>query len=299
MTVQAADMTTRLGLVGLGIMGAPIARRLRARGYAVTAWNLEPERFAQVRASGVVWADSPKQVWAQSDIVFTCVLGDPALESVCFGQNGYAQAGKGAKLHVDLSTSSPAITLELAPRLKRECAADWIDAPMSGGPQAAEDGILTLMIGGDEAVCDYAMPVLDAMAANVTRMGEIGAGQKTKILNQAIVGVNYVLMAELLAICKKANVDPGLIAGCLKGGMADSTILQRIFPQMAAEDFDPPRSSIKQVYKDLKSVKAFVGDLGLDLPVIARSIAQYGAYADGHETEDGACVSRLYEKQLG
>lgn len=298
MTSEFADTKTRLGLVGLGIMGAPIARRLRSKGYAVTAWNLEPERYDLVKQSGVVWADGPNEVWAKSDIVFSCVLGDPALESVCFGESGYARAGEGAKLHVDLSTSSPAITLELAPRMKRELGADWIDAPMSGGPQAAEDGILTLMIGGGEAACAHAMPVFEAMAANVTRMGEVGAGQKTKILNQAIVGVNYILMAELRAICRKAGVDASLIAPCLKGGMADSTILQRIFTQMVAEDFDPPRSSVKQVYKDLKSVKAFVAELGLDLPVIARSIAQYGAYADGHEHEDGAAVSRLYDAQI-
>jgi len=288
------DTTATIGLVGLGIMGAPAAQRWREKGYRVVAWNLEPARYDSVADDGVEWADTARQVFEAADVAFVCVLGDEALESVTVGEAGFARAGSGAKVVVDLSTSSPAKTLELAPRLKRETGADWVDAPMSGGPQAARDGELTLMIGGDEPVCDAVMPLLEAIAANVTHMGELGAGQKTKILNQAIVGVNYLLMAELLAIAEASNVDPELLPDCLKGGMADSTILQRIFPQMSRRDFDPPRSSVKQVYKDLKAVRAFIDELGLDLPVIEKSIDLYGRYAPGNDKEDGASVSRLY-----
>jgi 3-hydroxyisobutyrate dehydrogenase len=128
-------------------------------------------------------------------------------------------------------------------------------------------------------------------------MGDLGAGQRTKILNQAIVGVNYVLMAELLATAKASGIDPALLPGCLRGGMADSTILQRIYAQMAAEDFDPPRSYARQLVKDLKAVKSYVADLGLELPVIETGIARYRAWAeDGNDMEDGAAVARLYER---
>lgn len=290
------DTSTRIGLVGLGIMGAPAAQRWAEKGFEVIAWNLEPERFETVKGDGVTWADTPQEVFAQCDVAFVCVLGDDALESVCMGDKGFAQAETGAKVLVDLSTSSPAKTLDLSERFKKATGADWIDAPMSGGPQAARDGELTLMIGGDKAVCDPVMPLLDAIAANITLMGPVGAGQKTKILNQAIVGVNYILMAELLKIAETGGVDPELLPQCLKGGMADSTILQRIFPQMSQRDFDPPRSTVKQVYKDLKAVLAFVDELGLDLPVIDKSIRIYGEYAEGNEKEDGASVSRLYVK---
>ena len=196
---------------------------------------------------------------------------------------------------VDYSTTSPEATSRIAPQLKEATGADWVDAPMSGGPQAAFDGNLTLMIGGDETTCERVMPLLSMVAGNITRMGGLGAGQMTKILNQAIVGVNYVLMAELLATAKAAGIDPQLLPGCLKGGMADSTILQRIYTQMAAADFDPPRSYARQLNKDLKSVEKFVGGLGLDLPVVASAIERYRAFTEaGNEMEDGASISRFY-----
>nr|WP_281351165.1 NAD-binding protein [Devosia marina] len=131
-------------------------------------------------------------------------------------------------------------------------------------------------------------------------MGPLGAGQKTKILNQAIVGANYILMAEILASCRAAGIDPDLLPVCLKGGLADSAILQRIYTQMSAEDFDPPRSYVRQVNKDLKSVEHFVHDLGLDLPLLDVAVRQYRRYAEaGNEMEDGASVSRLYQKTTG
>ncbi|MSU89338.1 NAD-binding protein [Rhodobacteraceae bacterium 2CG4] len=289
------DKSTRIGMVGLGIMGAPLVRRFREMGAPVTVWNLEPERFDEVKASGAEWADSPAEVWSSSDVACVCVLGDDAIESVCLGDRGFATA-LGAQVLVDFSTTSPEATARVAPALKDATGAEWVDAPMSGGPGAAEEGDVTLMIGGDEKTCDKVMPLLDLVAGNVTRMGDLGAGQKTKVLNQAIVGVNYVLMAELLAIAKAAGIDPTLLPGSLKGGMADSTILQRIYTQMAHDDFDPPRSYARQLNKDLKAVRSFVETLRLELPVLARAIEQYRAYTEaGNEMQDGASVSRLYE----
>lgn len=295
MTAHTYDKSTRIGLVGLGIMGTPLAQRYLQEGMKLTVWNLEPERYELVRDHGAVWAESPADVWAASDVTFVCVLGDDAIESVCLGDHGFAST-EGSSLLVDYSTTSPEATSRIAPRLKEATGAGWIDAPMSGGPQAAFDGDLTLMIGGDEATCQSAMPLLSMVAGNVTRMGGLGAGQMTKILNQAIVGVNYVLMAELLATAKAAGIDPQLLPGCLKGGMADSTILQRIYTQMAAADFDPPRSYARQLNKDLKSVEKFVEGLGLSLPVVASAIEKYRAFTEaGNEMEDGASISKFYD----
>ncbi|MEM7022118.1 MAG: NAD(P)-dependent oxidoreductase [Pseudomonadota bacterium] len=289
------DTSTRIGLVGLGIMGAPIAQRLLAKGYAVTVWNLEPERYDLVAGAGATWAESPAAVWEASDLVMVCVLGDDAIESVCTGEIGFTRAAAGASVLVDLSTTSPAATAALAPRMLSERGAQWIDCPMSGGPGAAADGTLTLMAGGDAGVFAAVEPVLRAIAGNVTLMGGLGAGQVTKVLNQAIVGVNYILMAELLTTAKAAGVEPTLLPDCLKGGMADSTILQRIYTQMAHNDFDPPRSYARQVNKDLKSVVGFLEELGLDMPLIELSVARYRSWAeDGNLMEDGGAVSRLY-----
>jgi 3-hydroxyisobutyrate dehydrogenase len=293
---EILDTSTHIGLVGLGIMGTHISLRLRDQFYALTVWNLEPERFEGVKTSGAQWAASPKAVWEASDVLLTCVLGDDAIESVCFGKAGFAEAEHGANLLIDLSTTSPEATGRLAPRLKGELSADWIDAPMSGGPLPAREGNITLMVGADPGTFERAEPLLRAIGANVTRMGGIGAGQKTKILNQQIVGVNYILMAELLATARAAGIDPDLLVKCLSGGLADSAILQRIFTQMAARDFEEPRSYARQVNKDLKSVSHFVEDLGLDLPLTQLAVSIYRRYADaGNEMQDGASVSRLYE----
>lgn len=282
----------RIGLVGLGIMGVPIALRFAGAGHAVVAWNLEPERYAEVSGAGVAWAASPAAVRAASDIVFLCVLGDDAVEDCCLGRQGVATAG-GADVLVDLSTTSPAATRAIARQLAR-AGMDWVDAPMSGGPLAAADGTLTLMIGGEAAVCDAVMPLLGVIAGNVTRMGPVGARQKTKVLNQAIVGVNYVLMAELLAMARSGGIDPALLPGALAGGMADSTILQRILPQMAAADFDPPRGRARQLDKDLKAVRDHVGELGLDLPVLLAAIERYHAFAARAPMADSAAISKSY-----
>ena len=151
------------------------------------------------------------------------------------------------------------------------------------------------MVGGEEADVDLARPVLEALAANLTHLGPFGMGQTAKIANQAIVGVGYVLMAEVLTLVEKAGLDPALLPKALAGGMADSTILQRIFPQQAARDFDPPRSYARQLDKDLLNVRPFLRDLGLELPLIEAAVERYHTYAQANPMADGASVSRLYE----
>ena len=290
----------RLGFVGLGIMGAPIVQRLREQGFELTVWNLEEDYFDRVKDSGAKWVNSPAEVWKASDIVLVCVLGDDAIASVCFGEAGFAGARQGASMLIDLSTTSPDATADLAPRLKKELGADWLDAPISGGPKPARAGELTVMVGGNRTAFERAEPLLREIGQNVTHMGDLGTGQKTKILNQAIVGANYILMAEILATCRAAGIDPDLLPVCLKGGLADSAILQRIYTQMSAEDFDPPRSYVRQVDKDLKSVKHFVEEMGLELPLIEVAVRQYRQYAEaGNQMEDGASVSRLYQDAQG
>jgi 3-hydroxyisobutyrate dehydrogenase len=269
-----------------------MVRRLRAQGWEVTVRNLEPERIDELRATGAVWAETPAAVRAASDIVMICILGDAAIESVCLGSGGLSSS-IGASVVIDFSTTTAEATRGVAARLDME----WLDAPMSGGPQAAEEGKLTIMAGGDPALYERLKPELMALGGNVTLMGPLGAGQMTKVINQAIVGTNYVLMGEVLALAETAGIDAVKLAACLKGGMADSTVLQRIFTQMQARDFDPPRSYARQLNKDLHMVEKVVQSLDLDLPVLNAGIAQYDRYtAAGNEMRDGASVSRLYER---
>jgi len=280
----------RIGFIGIGIMGAPTVRCLGGKGWDVTVWNLEPERFAEVEAAGAKWADSPGAVRAASDVVMICVLGDHAIESVCLGPEGLISSG-GADTVIDLSTTSPRMTAELI----AATGLQWLDAPISGGPKAAEDGKLIMMAGGDASLLSQLRPLLDDITVNLTHVGASGLGQTAKILNQAIVGATYVLMAEVLSMSRVAGLEGDIIAGAFKGGAADSTILQTVYKQMVAADFEPPRSRAKQLNKDMHSVEAFVHEHGLDSPLLDLAARQWQAYVDGgNEEADSASISRLY-----
>lgn len=288
----------RLGFLGLGIMGAPMVRRLLASGFEVTVWNLEPERAAEVVPQGAVWAESPAAVRAASDIVLMCVLHAEAVRNCCFGPAGMDGAGGGATLIVDFSTISPADTRDIAGRMAG-LGVRWIDSPVSGGPGPAEQGSLTAMLGGDPADIAEARPVLDALTRNATRMGPLGAGQATKVLNQAIVGTNYVLMAEVLVLARASGIDPALLPDALAGGLADSMILQRIYRQMQASDFDPPKGYARQLAKDMVALGKVVAEQPVGLPVIANAVEAYCAYAfDGNEMSDTAAISDYYARKV-
>jgi 3-hydroxyisobutyrate dehydrogenase len=283
----------RLGFVGLGLMGAPMTRRLLSQGWSVTVWNREPERYAEVPGAAV--ADSPAAVRAASDIVLFCVLDGYAVEECCFGPNGLTAAARGADLLIDTSTIMPDRTRELAGRLKAEAGIDWVDAPMSGGPSLAERGALAMLVGGDAQAVARARPVLDDLAANLTHLGGLGAGQTAKIVNQAIVGASYLLMAETLALVKGAGLDPAQFPAALAGGLADSQALQRLFPQMATRDYEPPKGYARQLDKDLLNLSAFIAGCGLDLPMIEGVVARYHDWAKDHPMADGTSIALTYE----
>lgn len=286
----------RIGFIGVGIMGEAMVRRLLDLGFSVTAWNLEPERLKTVVPHGAVAAESPRAVAAASDIVMLCVLHMQAVERCVFAEDGVAAAGAGPSLLIDFSTADPEGTRQAAAKLKALTGTGWVDAPVSGGPQLARTGGMTVMAGGSDADFAKAKPILDQMAGNVTLMGPVGAGQTTKILNQAIVGTGYVVMAEALMLAEAAGIDAARLPQCLAGGHADSSLLQRLYPQMQQRAFEPPSSYARQLLKDLKAVSAFAQDLGLDLKVIEQGVQRYKDYvALGHEMSDSAAVVKLYE----
>lgn len=292
-----SEAKPKIGFVGLGIMGVPMVQRLLSQGYDVFVWNLEPERGALVTSKGALWCDGPAAVRVASDIVIFCVLDGDAVEACCFGTNGIARTDTGASVLVDCSTIDPERTRQLADRLLREAGMQWVDAPISGGPQPAGEGKLTIMAGGDPSVFEMVRPVLDMFGINVSHMGPLGAGQVTKVINQAIVGVNYVLMAEALTLAKAAGIDVSAVPKALQGGMADSVILQRIYSQMAAGDFDPPKAYARQLAKDLKALRHYHAGLGLDLPVTDAAVSRYVEYAEsGNAMSDSAAISEFYAK---
>ncbi len=289
-----------LGFIGIGIMGEAMVLRLLDQGFGVTVWNLTADRYARVVPKGARRAESPAAVAAVSDIVLMCVLDGPAVEDCCFGENGLAFAPRADTIVIDHSTINPGATRDIAGRLHRRNGMRWIDAPVSGGPLAAREGTLTIMAGGAAADIAAAEPVRQALAAHFTHIGALGAGQTAKILNQAIVGTGYVLMAEALALAEAAGLDAAKLPDCLAGGHADSNLLRRLYPQMCARDYDPPRAYARQLLKDMKNVKHFAAGVGLDLPLVERAVERFSEFvAAGNEMKDPASIALFYEHAGG
>jgi 3-hydroxyisobutyrate dehydrogenase len=288
----------RLGFVGLGLMGTAMSLRLIERGWRLAVWNLEPERVPPLVAAGATACASPAAVTTASDIVLTCVLHTQAVERCVFAADGIAAAAAPGKILVDHSTADPTATRDMAARLARDTGMRWVDAPVSGGPLAARDGSLTVMAGGDAADVAAVAPVMRDLAANVTHIGPSGAGQTAKIVNQAIVGTGFVLMAEALALAERAGIDAARLPECLAGGFADGNLLRRIFPQMQARQFDPPRGYARQLLKDMHAVADFARWLGLDLPLVAAALGRYEDFvAAGNAMADSAAIARSYERR--
>ncbi|HKX08483.1 MAG TPA: NAD(P)-dependent oxidoreductase [Stellaceae bacterium] len=288
----------RLGFIGIGLMGEAMSLRLMERGWPVTVWNLTEDRYVRVVPAGAVRAETPADVAAASEILLMCVLDAAAVRNCVFGEHGLASAPRSGKIVIDLSTINPDVARDVATRLAATNGMRWIDAPVSGGPAAARDGTMTVMAGGSTADIAEIAPVMADLAANFTHVGPVGAGQTAKILNQAIVGTGYVLMAEALALAEAAGIDAAKLPQCLAGGHADSNLLRKIYPQMAARDFEPPRAYARQLLKDMKNVMAFARAAGSELPVIEQAVDQYERYVrEGNEMADAASIARLYDRR--
>lgn len=281
----------RLGYLGIGLMGEAMTRRLLERGWQVTVWNRSPERLDTVVPYGAVAAPSPAAVAEACDILLVCVLHTQAVEDAVFGPGGVVEARTAPKLLIDHSTIDPAATRRFAGNLRKAKGTGWVDGPISGGPDAALSGTMAVMAGGSQADFDAARPVMTDLAANYTRMGEVGAGQTTKMVNQLIVGTGFVVMAEALRMAEKAGIDAAALPDCLAGGFADSAMLRRLYPQMQARAFEPPKSYARQLLKDLHAVTGFAKELDLNLPMLKTAEACYENHvAAGYGMRDTASI---------
>ncbi|WP_334159485.1 NAD(P)-dependent oxidoreductase [Achromobacter insolitus] len=286
-----------IGFIGIGLMGEAMTLRLRDLGYPVFVWNREPERLASVETAGAIALASPAEVARQSDVVLMCVLDDGAVDFCTRGPQGIVQAGGGeGKLVVDFSTIAPAATRTLAEHARRLAGMGWVDAPVSGGPQAARDGQLTIMAGASPENFEQARPVLQALGSQVTLMGPVGAGQTAKIINQAIVGAGFALMSEAVLLAEASGIDAARLPDCLKGGFADSVLLQKLYPRILERRFDPPIGYARQLAKDMSAVQAHAREAGCDLPMVEEAARLFSRYVEaGGALADSASLIRLYE----
>ena len=259
----------KLGYLGLGLMGTPMTRRLLDAGYQVTVWNRSQNKLAPLVEAGAKRATAPRDLLANSDIVFMCVTDAAAVEDVIFGSEGIAASPGAGKLVVDFSSIHPDAARDLAARLKAANGAGWIDAPVSGGTKGAEEGTLAIMAGGEAADIERVRPYVLAMARRLTHMGPTGAGQTTKLCNQVIVGCAMAVLAEATRLAVNAGIDAKRLPEALAGGFADSIPLQLFVPRMAQGIHSPPLGHVATMLKDLDTVIDVARDTSSPVPMAA------------------------------
>ncbi|MCP3464919.1 MULTISPECIES: NAD(P)-dependent oxidoreductase [unclassified Bradyrhizobium] len=244
----------KLGYLGLGLMGAPMTRRLLAAGYEVAIWNRSAAKAAALVEVGAKREASPRDVLTCAGIVFMCLTDAAAVEEVIFGPEGLSAAPGAGKLVVDFSSIHPDAARDIAARLKAANGMGWIDAPVSGGTKGAEEGTLAVMAGGDPGDVERVRPYVLTMARRLTHMGPIGAGQTTKLCNQVIVGCAMAVLAEATRLAVNAGIDAERLPEALAGGFADSIPLQLFVPRMVQGIHSPPLGYIATMLKDLDAI---------------------------------------------
>ena len=282
-----------LGFIGLGQMGQPMVRRLLAAGYPVAVWNRSKDKLAPALERGARAAASPAELAVGADIIMTCVTDQRAVEAVLLAPDGVVAAGAPGKLVVDFSSIAPDAARGVALRLER-LGMGLVDAPVSGGVPGAEKGTLVVMAGGREEHVERVRPVLAHLASRVTRMGENGAGQATKLCNQIIVGALLPVLAEAVRLAEAAGVDASRLPEALKGGFADSAPLQIFGARMATRQFEPRLAAAALLKKDLENAAALARELGVTLPMVSAAAELYRLLdAQGRVQQDPSVLVEL------
>jgi len=286
----------RLGYVGVGLMGLPMVKRLAPLGYAIRAYDLVPAQSAAAAAAGATAAASPADVVQGADLVLLNLPTTDAVEQAVFGEKGVASALKSPQIVVDFSTIKVDKCKAFAAKLRAQTGCGWIDAPVSGGPPASGSGTLTIMAGGEAADIERARSLFADIAGRFTRMGPSGAGMVAKMLNQLIVGAGHAVMAEAVVMAEAAGIDAARLPECLAGGLADSGLLQKLYPRMQRREF-APQGYVRQLLKDLEMVSEFAAGLKAPTPMMGEALQLYRMLAHlGHTELDTGAVLKVYER---
>ena len=271
-----------LGYVGVGLMGGPMTKRLASLGWQVRGYDIVPER------SGVASvADAVKG----ADVV---LLNLPTNEAVNDVLGKLLPVMRAPQLVVDFSTIPVDACRRQAEKLQKATGCRWVDAPVSGGPPAAEAGTLTVMAGGEAADLERLAPLMRDISQRCTHMGPLGAGLAAKMINQLIVGVGHAMLGEAVALCERAGIDVARIPECLGGGYADSNVMKAYWPRMVQRDF-APRGYVRQLLKDLEMVHTWAEGLQSRTPMLDSALAAYRELKKKGLTElDTSAVVKLY-----
>ncbi|MGC9329684.1 MAG: NAD(P)-dependent oxidoreductase [Candidatus Hinthialibacter sp.] len=286
----------KVGFVGVGTMGFPMSDNLLKSGFDVYLYNRTTEKIKPLVEKGAKACASPAEVGENCEWVFTCVSDTPDVKQVIMEKNGVAEGIKSGGIIIDCSTSSPKLAQEMHATLK-ERGIGILDAPVSGGPEGAMKGTLTIMAGGDEDVFQRAMPVLEAVGKTITYIGPAGAGQLTKAVNQIVIASSLVGIAEGVALAKKCGIDPEKVIQAISGGAARSFMMDVRAPLMLKEEFEKAYFALGYHAKDLRIAMELAQEVGAKIPLCKMASDQFQAIdQSGRGALDHSAVY-LYTKE--
>jgi len=287
-------MKSILGFIGLGVMGKPMSKNLVKAGYTLVVHDIRREAVKELVRLGAEEAFSPKEVAERSQVIITMLPDSPDVELVALGPDGILQGVSGGDIYIDMSTIAPPVAVKVANAMA-EKGVRCLDAPVSGGDVGAQEGTLSIMVGGDEDVFNEALPILQVMGKTIVHCGPNGAGQTVKACNQIQVALNLIGMAEALVLGAKAGVDPAIVVKVLSGGLAQSRVMDVRGPRIIRRIFEPGFRS-KLHYKDLNIVRETARAYGISLPASALAHELFGAMqAQGWGDLDHSAVMRVIE----
>jgi 3-hydroxyisobutyrate dehydrogenase len=288
----------RVGFAGLGTMGAAMAANIARAGFPLTVWNRTPGRSGSLLELGAAEAATAARLAADSDVVVICVHDTPDVEAVLFGPDAIADGAHPGLLVIDCSTISPVATRTFAARLASQDVA-FVDAPVSGGSEGAQQGTLSIMAGGAPVDVERARPVLEAMGRTITHMGPVGAGQATKAVNQVLLAGMYLGVAEGLVLAMKSGLDPAVVVRALSGGAAQSWVLANRSERMIRNEY-PIGFKLALHRKDLAIALEMAEQVGAALPVAGMAAQiENGLIALGHGDEDNSALARAIRAWSG
>jgi len=286
---------TRVGFIGLGIMGRSMAGHLNTAGHALHVFNRTQARAEPLVAAGAVWHDTPGAVAAAADVVITMVGYPHDVEAIYLGAGGIVERAPHGAVLVDMTTSSP----ELARRIAEAAAAKGVaalDAPVSGGEGGARDARLSIMVGGDAAAFERVLPLLRLMGSNVVRQGGPGAGQHTKMCNQIVIASTMLGVCEGLAYARRSGLDPETVLQSIGGGAASSFLLNNLGPRILKGDF-APGFFVEHFIKDMGIAATEAARMGMDLPGLRLTKDLYEELAaQGHRRDGTQVLFKHYER---
>jgi 2-hydroxy-3-oxopropionate reductase len=291
-------MTEKIGFIGLGIMGGPMAKNLMEAGYEVVLYNRTREKAEEIAGNGTTVTDSPREVAEGSDVVLTMLPDSPEVREVVAGEDGILEGIEEGSLLVDMSTISPVVTEELAAEVEKK-GARMLDAPVSGGEPGAVEGTLSIMVGGREEDFERVRPIFDVLGDTVVRVGEVGSGQVVKACNQIVVALVIEAVSEALVLAARGGADPAKVLEALSGGLAASRVLEVKGEKLLSRTFEPG-GKVEYHRKDLGIALAAGREHGAALPATALVDQMFGALmSKGRGGWDHSALVTLIEEWSG